>query len=229
MSQAFEVVGPSSSATSTTLIEFILDETGSMQGARDATIGSFNEYINSQKAQPGTCLVSLSMFDERGAHNSVRTHYTDVSVHAVPTLTHKDYVPTGMTNMYDAIGARIHALNARAAHYQNAAKLVVIMTDGFDNSSKEYNAESLKALVKTKEAEGWTFVYLGANQDAWAVGQTFGISAGNSMSYSTDNMKGAMANLSGATTAMRAAYASGAAHAETAYKGFFNNVDKEGK
>jgi len=256
MTQAFEVVQPSN-PNSTTLIEFILDETGSMSGARKSTIDSFNEYINSQRSQPGNCYLSLTKFDQRqggfqlsgamcmattamrsaapiattvmpndavvNTNDNVRTMYTDVPIDKVEYLTEATYAPNGMTNLYDAVGARIHALSARAEQYKGCAKLIVIMTDGEDNVSREYNADSLKALIQQKEAEGWTFVFLGANQDAWKVGQTFGMAQANTMTYSTGNMSGAMETLSAATTAYRGMVASGAINSEATFKGFFQD------
>lgn len=220
MSQAFEVIQPQSTPT-TTIIEFLLDETGSMCNARDATIGSFNEYINSQKRQDGECFISLTMFDDRG----IRTQYTDVNVQDVQELTRDGYSPNGMTNLYDAVGSRIGALEHRSKGKPPASKLIVIMTDGQDNCSKEFTSHSLKQLVSEREADGWTFVFLGANQDAWKVGQQFGMAKGNTMTYSTENMVGTMDVLAKATTSYRSVRASGLVGNAEAATDFFSNVN----
>jgi hypothetical protein len=222
MTQAFEIHG-SSSVSTTTAIEFILDETGSMMSVWDQTIGGFNEYVNSQRAQPGTCLLSLTKFDTSGVRNA----YNDVNIQEVPYLNRDTYRPNQSTNLYDAIGQRIKALEARVAAGTYPAEtsfLVVIMTDGHDNASREFNAEGVKVLIKDKEAAGWTFVFLGANQDAWAVGQTFGMAKGNTMTYAAGNVAGAMETLSGATTAYRSLRAKGMVASASASNDFFSSV-----
>jgi hypothetical protein len=223
MTQAFEIHG---STTATTAIEFLLDETGSMWSIAKATIGGFNEYVSSQKKQPGECLFTLTKFDTTG----VRTQYTDKNIQDVEYLNDTTYVPNSGTNLYDAIGERIKALENRVANYPtNTSILFIIMTDGDDTSSQEHNAASIKALIQVKEAAGWTFVYLGANQDAWKVGQTFGMSMGNTMSYaaSASGMESAMNGLANATTAYRGLRSKGIVASASASTDFFGNQNKE--
>ncbi len=201
------------------LIEFLLDETGSMDSCRDTTISGFNEYVNSQKNNEGECLFTLTKFDSHG----LRTPYTDLNIKNVPVLTRAGYEPNAMTNLYDAIGLRIKALEERAAAKSGSvSKLMVIMTDGKDNQSREFTSDSIKKMIAAKEAEGWSFAFLGANQDAWQVGQQFGMSKGNTMTYDTNNVIGAMATLSAATTTYRSVRSSGAVGSMEAARGFFS-------
>jgi hypothetical protein len=219
MAIALKVETPSSSTNSTTLIEFLLDETGSMESCRDATISGFNEYVHGQKINNAdNCLLSLTKFDSRGV-NSV---YMAKSILDVEDLNRNTYAPNSSTNLYDAIGFRIKALES-FADANNI--LMVIMTDGYDNCSREYTAESVKAMIKEKEALGWSFVYMGANQDAWAVGQQFGMTVGNTMSYDTTNIKGAMGTLSAATTNYRNVRSM--ASTVGSEDNFFSNLPKE--
>lgn len=235
MSKAFIIEGsPSSKPTNKignavkstfTSIEFLLDETGSMTSVRDATISGFNEYLNSQKGQDGKCVLTLTKFDSTG----IRTQYQDVDVETVKPLDHDSYKPNAMTNLYDAIGQRIRALEQRAAGYDSDSSiLMVIMTDGEDNQSREFNAETIKSLIKDKESKGWTFVFLGANQDAWKVGQTFGMARGNTMTYDANDIGGAMAAVGAATTSYRSMRSNGLVGAATASSTFFAGevVDK---
>jgi hypothetical protein len=223
MSQAFEING-STAVSTTTAIEFLLDETGSMMSVWDQTIGGFNEYVNSQKLQPGNCLLTLTKFDSSG----VNTVYQDSNIQSVPMLDRNTYRPGASTNLYDAIGQRIKALEARVATMPaDTSALIVIMTDGQDNASREHSAETIKVLIKDKEAAGWTFVFLGSNQDAWSVGQTFGMSKGNTMTYDAFDVKGAMGTLSNATTAYRGLRASGMVASASASHDFFSKADKE--
>lgn len=223
MTQAFEILA---SPATTTAIEFLLDETGSMWSLVDATIGGFNEYVSSQRNQPGSCLFTLTKFDTTG----VCPQYTDKPIQTVEFLSRDTYTPNSCTNLYDAIGERVKALETRVASYpQDTSILFIIMTDGHDTDSTEHNADSIKALIKVKEAAGWTFVYLGANQDAWKVGQMFGMAKGNTMSYaaSASGMSGAMTDLANATTAYRGLRSKGVVAAASASMDFFSNDDKE--
>ena len=87
--------------------------------------------------------------------------------------------------------------------------IVLIMTDGEENSSRKYNNEQIKAMVKAAEKADWSFVFLGANVDAFSVGATFGMNSLNSVNYSTANMTATMAATSTMTTNMRAAKIAG--------------------
>jgi hypothetical protein len=100
--------------------------------------------------------------------------------------------------------------------------LIVIVTDGGENSSREFNLDAVRELIKAKETEGWTFVYLGANQDAWNVGSQFGLSKAQTMTYSTSNMKGTMNTLAEATTSYRSMRSSGDVAYGSVTKNFFS-------
>lgn len=219
---------PVRSADFPTVIEFLLDETGSMGSCREATIGGFNEYINTQRGQPGKCLLTLTKFDTTG----LKTPYTDIDIQLVPHLDTNTYIPGQSTNLFDAIGTRIVSLEQRLQTHNWPAQphvLFIIMTDGQDNASREHSAASIKTFTSKKESEGWTFVYLGANQDAWKVGETFGMSKGNTMTYNTAQTRETMRSLSESQTAYRAVRASGEMSANTASKDFFAKPEAEKK
>ena len=165
----------------------LLDETGSMQIAKDTTISAFNEYITTLKKEKDKLQVSLTKF------NSERTNivFTNKAVKDVPELTKENYKPDHMTNLYDAIGKTINALNTK----KQDKVLFVIITDGEENASKEFKKEAIQALIKEKEKSNWTFVYLGANQDAWLSASFIGIARGNTKTFSTSNMRGTMSSL----------------------------------
>jgi len=218
--QAFEVAPVTSTPKTETLIQFILDETGSMNSCLDSTISSFNEYIDSQKSvdENGVpCFINLTKFSEthgslyrspsvwteRTTVDKVRHVQTRCPLWDMMHLTKNTFTPSGGTNLYDAIGATIQKLDSQIRTDQNV--LVVIITDGEENCSKEYTLDAIRSMIQERTAKGWTFVYLGANQDAWKVGAGFGLSKGQTMAYSTADMKGTMATLSAATTSYRSA------------------------
>lgn len=155
-------------------VTIVLDETGSMSGVKDATIRGYNEFISTLKSDKTNPTVSLTKF------NSGKTEvvYKDLPVSKVPELTAETYNPNHMTPLYDAIGKTIVAMDAVPASH-----LLVIITDGEENSSAEYKKDDIQKMIKDREAKGWRFMYLGANQDSWANSSAMGIAAGNSINF----------------------------------------------
>lgn len=166
---------------------FLLDESGSMSNCKDQTISGFNEYLQTLKQEKKKINVTLTKFNS----NSVNIVYSNVPVSKAQLLTNETYVPDGYTPLYDAIGKTVKTDKI------NKKTLFVIMTDGQENSSKEYKKDMVVDLIKEQEKSGWTFVYLGADQNAWANAQGMGLSLGNTMSYKsldTQKMYGKLAH-----------------------------------
>ena len=177
------------------LVSIVLDESGSMQACQDATISGFNEYLTTLRQLNGTVQVTLTKF------NTQRTEvvYAGRPLNQVPDLDKTTYKPVDGTPLYDAIASTIHA-NQQALKKTHADQvLCVIITDGEENSSKQYTREKIVKLMKSCESNGWTFVYLGANQDAWAIGQTLGMAKANTMSYTYASTDSAIRMLGQAT------------------------------
>jgi hypothetical protein len=203
-----------------------------MNSCWDSTISAVNDYMGTQKSQEGVARASLFKFSTGGysygradatSTSEFRTIFENKLVGEVDELTKENYRPTGGTNLYDAIGNAIRRIEAQLAPLSEVPDvLCVIVTDGGENASREYKLSDIQALVKAKEAEGWTFVYLGANQDAWQVGQTFGLHKGQTMSYSTANMAGTMRSLSESTKSYRSARMGGAVERGTVTRNFFD-------
>lgn len=175
---------PADAGGVSTLIAFLLDETGSMMPVRDATISGFNEYVQTvQRAYPDALLTLMLFSTERysGPYRMTPLRY-------IAPLTTQNYQPSGGTPLYDCI-ARLIADTEKAAASMRPAPVVlcVIMTDGEENSSHDYNRDRIFARIREKEDEGWTFVYLGANQDAWDVGASIGVQASRAMTFDADN------------------------------------------
>lgn len=183
-----------------TKIKVILDRSGSMNAVRDVTVDKFNEYLNGVKVDRGKkkILVSLYQFDDQ-----YQMDYEDVPVQDVqPLVAGVSYVPRGATALLDAIGKTMSGDKGRLKSKDKG--ICVIITDGYENASKEYSNDAVKTLIKNLEdEEGWTFVYLGANQDAFDVAQRFGIrAAGQTISYGATHAgtATAMSSLASATT-----------------------------
>lgn len=193
-----------------TLIAVILDESGSMSSAQKATIAGFNEYVASQRAaeNAGNAYMTLVKFD--APH--IETVFADRPIEEVPELDTKTYKPNGGTNLLDAIGFTIENVNnslASRKKYQRPGVIIIITTDGYENCSIKYNNDQIKAMVKAAEDADWSFVFMGANIDSFAVGSAFGMNASNSVNYSTSNLDGTYSGLSATTSRMRSAKMAG--------------------
>lgn len=172
-----------------TMVNFILDRSGSMYSVAGATISGFNEYIQTlkqNKKKSDKIYVSLTLFD-----TDVETVYTAIPIEEVKDLTKKTYQPNGMTALYDAVMLTVKEGQKSFGEIKGKKKsLVVIMTDGEENSSKEYKTKDLKKVIEELQKEDWTFTFLGANQDSWTTTADWGISRGNIANYSNANAKG---------------------------------------
>lgn len=161
----------------------ILDESGSMTSIYKQALDGINETINgirkNQENYPEQRhFVSIVTFEGEGM-NGVKTRRDREPVGNVSAFTGKDYQPGGCTPLYDAMGKAITALDAKVE--KGDCVLVTIITDGMENSSEEYSGKAVKELVARQREKGWTFAYIGANQDAVEVARDLNIL--NAMNY----------------------------------------------
>lgn len=157
----------------------ILDESGSMQCIKQAAINSVNETVQTirsaqKKHESQEHYASLVTFND-----DVKVVYECLPVNEIKELTADDYNPDCCTALYDAMGVSLNALRKKVA--EDDKVLVTIVTDGYENASKEYSGKAIKALVDELKAKGWVFAYIGANQDVEEVAATMSIS--NAMSF----------------------------------------------
>lgn len=189
-----------------THIEFLLDRSGSMQSIREDIEGGFNAFVAEQRTGIGACTVSLAQFDD--AYEVV---YTDVPVHDVAPL---HLHPRGSTALLDAIGRTIDALGERLAAMPESERpgsvIVPIMTDGLENASRRFTHPRIKAMIERQEGVyDWTFLYMGADQDAIEVGRGLGIDPRRSMTYDRHSAPAAYAGMSANLLSVRAAASRG--------------------
>lgn len=171
----------------------ILDRSGSMSGMQTEVINSFNEFMREQKTQKGKAKLTLVLFD-----NQYEVIYDRVNIKKVPELTSEKYFARGMTSMNDAIGKAVTSLS------DCKDVVVLIQTDGMENSSKEWTKESVKSLIQEKEAVGWDFNFIGANIDAQDAAASYGITkAGIQMDFSAKGFKDAFGTISTETSVYR--------------------------
>ncbi len=170
-----------------TELVFILDKSGSMSGLESDTIGGFNSMLQKQQAVEGDCLITTVLFD-----NDYELLHDRTDIRAIKPITEKEYFIGGSTALLDAMGKTINKIAKAQRHtaedYRPGKVLFVIITDGEENSSREYTAKNVKALVEQKKTEdSWEFIFMGANIDAVETAQSFGIAKDRAVDYLADS------------------------------------------
>jgi uncharacterized protein YegL len=178
-----ETPDPALSATPVHVL-FVIDSSGSMDPKASDVRGGFNSYVSTLREDTqGAYLLTAVTFDTQ-----VKTLFTDMPLAEVPQLDSSNYRPGGNTALYDALGVSLDELTSairREDHpYGIDRALVIVMTDGQENSSRRFTKQQVSDGIKGREAAGnWTFVYLGADQDAWAASEGLGFAQGNVQAY----------------------------------------------
>lgn len=192
-----------------------------MGAVRDATISAFNEFIMTQRGVNGTAEVWLQRFNTAIQADGFKPERWD-DLAAVPLLTHETYQPRENTPLYDAIGWMLHFAGnnfaQRPEHERPEKVVMVIQTDGEENSSREYTARQVfDSITMQRERYGWQFTFLGADQDAWMVSGTLGIARASTMSYSStpQGTSDVMTMASSSVAAYRAGTKSSVDYADT--------------
>ena len=206
-----------------TEVIFVIDGSGSMASKADDVRGGFNTYVEElRKDKSGDYSLTAVVFNTQ-----VFPLFTQKALKDVPELTSTNYAPGGNTALFDAIGGAIdevkdstsnyctHCGEKRAASHKYCSKcgnglgngrskyLLVIMTDGEENSSLRYRKHHIVEKIKTKEDQGnWTVAYLGANQDGMREGAALGAQLGNSLTYTMPELKTYYSKLAVATSGL---------------------------
>jgi hypothetical protein len=168
----------------------LLDRSGSMESCRDSTISAFNEYVSTLKhTEDVDARISLTIFDS----SSIDLIRDGVSARNFTPITREEFVPRASTPLFDAIGKTVaHMDQVRPEDGESVA--LVILTDGLENASTEYRKDTIKALLSGRQKDKkWMVIYLGANQDAWATGATFGAQQATTMDFDPDRIQPTMA------------------------------------
>ena len=171
-----------------TELVFILDKSGSMSPLVDDTIGGFNSLLKKQKNEKGQCVVTTVLFNQ-----SIQILHNRIPIEDVKNMTEKECQPMGSTAILDAMGYTIDKIKNDHVNTPKEKRpdkvLFAIITDGAENSSKEYNIKQVKNSVTTcQELLGWEFIFLGANIDAIETASTFGIHASRAANFYCDKV-----------------------------------------
>lgn len=164
----------------------ILDRSGSMKPLQDEVINSFNNFVEKQK-ETGKAFLTLVLFDDE--YSLV---FDKVKLETMKPIDESIYFARGMTSLYDAIGKTLNKYSAEDK------ALVLIQTDGAENSSKEFKKADIKKLIEEKEKNNWEFVFLGANIDASSEGLSIGLSSEKTVQFaaSANGIRDAYASMS---------------------------------
>lgn len=182
-------------------IMLVVDRSGSMEAIRQDAMGGVNRFILDQAEKPGEAVLTLVQFD---------TEYEFVH-RAKPIKGVPEYVltPRGGTALLDAVGRAINETGERLAAMPEANRpglvVFVVMTDGEENSSREFRKSQIKEKISHQQDKyGWQFVFLGANQDAFAEAGAMGMQAQAAANFTPGKVLHAMAAASASVGRMRA-------------------------
>lgn len=188
-------------------IYFLLDRSGSMEAIADDVIGGFNSFLAAQRSDGIDAVMTLVQFDSQDPHEILADA---LPLAEVTPLSRGTFQPRGGTPLYDAMGhliadAAIRVEGLAASGSPPEEILMVTFTDGQENQSREYDRQKIFDLIKKNEEKGWTFAYLGANQDSYAETEQIGVSAASTQNYRADAVgtAAAYASLSAAVSARR--------------------------
>lgn len=190
-------------------IVFVLDDSASMQGSREATISGFNEFVDAKREDTKmNTTVSLLKFDG----TNIAWVHNNVDIAEIKPLTTEDYNPRGMTNLNDGMGSAIlmvdNILKAKKKSDREAVT-IVILTDGMENSSKTFSSKNIVDMKATAEAKDWSFYFIGSDIDAFAVSKNFGFHTSNTLQYSKAKTSDTFRSLSSSMSRLDSARQSG--------------------
>lgn len=172
----------------------ILDRSGSMESIRRAAVDGFNETLAGiKKAQEKFAdtqdhLVSLVTF----CSCETKHVFDKTPVAKANPLKMEDYQPCCCTPLYDAMGITLTAMRRHTKEIEDSVVVVTIITDGMENASHEYNGQTIKELVERLRGEGWTFTYMGANQDSVEVAMKLSIRNSRNFAYNDEGARASM-------------------------------------
>lgn len=161
----------------------ILDKSGSMTSIRKQAVDSVNETfgcIRSMRKKNAEQEQFVTLVAFCGCEQKVI--YENAPIEKVNNITLADYEPCCMTPLYDAIGNVCTRLHTTVKDDESASVAVTIVTDGYENASREFSAKAIKALIEAYKQEGWMFAYIGADHDVESV--AFNLSIDNTMAWS---------------------------------------------
>ena len=180
----------------------VIDRSGSMSSIWPQTVSSFEKFVTDQQALPGKAWLTTAMFDDQYDLAHDNTPLSDVNAAAI-----RVFGPRGSTALYDAVGRTIN--NALNSHVKKGTRtMLVIITDGYENASREFNYSKIQDLIKAaQDTHKWEVIFLGANMDAKETAYGLGIKRSKAATFAATGAGAvaATATLNAMTTGYRSA------------------------
>lgn len=172
-------------------ITILLDRSGSMSSMRDAVVESLNSKFDTMKKEPGKSNWNVLQFDEYNSAKGAGESFPSVifegrSEKDMQPIKKEEYVPRGGTALIDATCLTMQRIDSRISG-QATKPTVMIVTDGYENSSQEFTTAKMREMIAERQKKGWEFIYIGANQDAWGEASKFGMANANVNNYQYAN------------------------------------------
>lgn len=166
-------------------ISIVLDRSGSMKTIAEDMVGGFNQFLKEQRETEGEARVTLVQFD---SGDPFEVLVDGVALKDVPDLDRSAYKPRGTTPLYDAVGQMIDRIDKEidkriSNGLPEEDQLILVVTDGMENASSDYTRTKVFEMISKRREQGWTFAFLGADQDVYAEGGKVGIAAGNRVAW----------------------------------------------
>lgn len=182
-------------------LTILLDRSGSMQSIKEDMEGALNHFLESQKQIPGDLTVTLYQFDNEAFEHI----WGPVSIHSVSNI---QIVPRGCTPLIDSMSRAIREtgerLAAMPAEERPSKVIFAAITDGLENASVHTTREYLRGQIDHQQrVYNWQFLYFGANQDAFAEAQSYGIKYGYTYAASPAGLRAFSANINQVVTSTR--------------------------
>jgi Mg-chelatase subunit ChlD len=168
-------------ATGATHVCLVLDRSGSMQAIHDDALGGVNSYITTAKQDRALYESRFSMITF--SSESVETIRKNEIMETVKPIGAEEYRCAGWTPLYDAIGCGIGILDEAITGKADTKAILVIMTDGQENASREFSHEKISALLKARQEQGWLVTFLGEGLEVAKQGTNLGAYAGSVAAY----------------------------------------------
>ena len=207
-----------------THIVAILDRSGSMSTIKTDTEGGFDAFIAEQAKVEGECKVTLVQFD-----TDYEVVYSNRDVKEVPSL---ELQPRYWTALHDALGRAVtekgRELRNLPENRRPGSVIVLVLTDGLENSSKEWSKSAVRKLIEEQQDKwNWTFVFLGANQDAVLTGTDLGFRPGYSLTYGGEYVMNALQTTASNIGNYRTARMAGISHDVAVLDSSFTEDDRK--
>lgn len=169
----------------------VIDRSGSMGAIIDEAINGFNTFLEEQRAEGDKDRLTFYQFDDRFETVCKRKKLKNVE-----PLSRDTFIPRGMTALNDAIGKALSETEVKSGENN----ILMILTDGHENASKEYSNARIKSMVAEREKSGdWTVIYVGPDVDAFDVGAGFGVVEANVVAFKAGTAEGTRAAFASAS------------------------------